>query len=248
MAADTSDHIIYYLSIEDKYRGLLGEVRAWENLKIATEGSLVWVMGFSLTQVESVIVQSIPYKQIYYAQDNKLFPYNSMLPDRDVPALLWTPIQRGIPIKLPDFNHNYFGVDELLQIKLVPSKVEQQPYGLLCELSALGEYIKQAPAIRLASLVWVRVEDKQALILGTPFLPIEGTAFWKLGQHLLPLGYEFEEPLLQQVLTELLDETAQNWMLWDVHHSFSEVKRACFQKLSISSYRLSISNPTPLPH
>jgi hypothetical protein len=35
-----------------------------------------------------------------------------------MPNLLWTPIERALSIDLPSFNHNFFGINQSVDIKL----------------------------------------------------------------------------------------------------------------------------------
>jgi len=106
MAEDSANDIVWYLQTLTEHKDALSDIRPWDNLKVGFEGQEIWVTGFSFAQIESLEIKSNPYVSVFYAKGAKLFPKNSQLPARNIPALLWTPIQRAFPIKLPSFNHD----------------------------------------------------------------------------------------------------------------------------------------------
>ena len=79
----------------------------------------VWISNFEQVQIESVLVKAIPNVTLYYSKNSKLFLLNSLLPSCKEPMLLWTPIERALPLKIHSFNHNYFGLDDKLSISIV---------------------------------------------------------------------------------------------------------------------------------
>ena len=240
MAADSTNDISYFLSVEARYQDHLGNIRDWENLKMGKEGNLLWLKGFTEEQLSAMDLQTIPYKKMYYAKGAKLFEQGSLLPCRDQPALLWTAISRSLPLRLPDFNHNYFGIDNKVSVQLSQTAVEKDAFALICPLAELGNYLQTAPAIRLQPLKWVVINQKNALILGAPLLPIKGKAFWQNRDSLLPLGYDFELSILSSSINEALNPSRNNWLLWNEQHNYTNIPKELFQALSISSYRKTI--------
>ena len=107
MAQNAADDIDFFLLLNDAYKSDLGTIRIWNNLKVAFDEKHIWVKDFTHNQINSIEVKSIPYKTIFYSKGAKLYLQNSLLPDRNIPAsLLWTSIDRALPIRLPSFNHN----------------------------------------------------------------------------------------------------------------------------------------------
>ena len=241
MAQDPANGVGWYLSVDTAHRHYLGAIRHWGNLKVATEEGLLWVRDFTAVQVDSVEVKSIPYKQLYYAREGRLFLQGSLLPDRPVPSVLWTPIERALPLKLPAFNHNYFGVADRLVTRLAPSGTEKEASCLLTDIQALGHYIETAPAIRLKHLSWVMVGNDQALVLGRPLLPIEGAAYWRKDDFLLPAGFDLELPSLVPVLNHQLNAQGTHWVIWDTRGRYHPLSKDLLRPLSISSFRRSIN-------
>ncbi len=152
--------------------------------------------------------------------------------------LVWMPLERGLPLDLPSFNHNYFGISEKLTIRLVPSEKEAEPAALLTPIHILRDYILTAPAVRLNPLSWVIIDDK-ALILGRPLLPLPGDSFWwGQGGVLLPTGLDWEWPVLEPTLLGELDPGQDNWLLWDRDGRYTAIDKYQTRALSISSFRL----------
>src|SRR5688572_20218731 len=206
MAGDTSDGINYFISIEKEHLDFLGEIRHWQNIKIGFEEALVWLKDLTHSQVDAIEVKCIPFKQLYYSKGAKLFRQGSLLPERNIPPLLWTAIDRGLPVKLPSFNHNYFGITEKIAIKIIASSEEAEAYALLTSMQSLGSYLETASAIRLKNLQWSIIND-QAMIFGVPLLPVNGTVYWRNAHFLFPAGYNLELHTLLPVLNNMLNES-----------------------------------------
>jgi hypothetical protein len=243
MAADLSKDVIYLLEIGKPHLDFLGPVRHWGQLRIAASPDGYWVRGLTAEQLESTEIRSIPFKKLYYqyeGQPQLLFPYGGTVPVKKLPStLLWTPLEKTMPLEHPSYNHNYFGLSEKLTIRLVVAAQEQEPEGLMVSLRQLGEYIQTAPAVRLEPLSWVIVDD-QALILGRPLLPLPGKSYWRRGNHLLPAGLDFEWSVLAPTLERELDPEC--WLLWDEEGWWLAVSKDACRPLSISSFRLSIGS------
>ncbi|GAA4340625.1 hypothetical protein [Flaviaesturariibacter amylovorans] len=237
MAVDPANGVGYYLCIAGEHRDLLGGLRGAAHLKVGTEEGLIWVRDLSVAEIESVAVKSIPYKKLYTAADGLLFPLGSRLPDRRLPSLLWTPIDRALPVTLPRGNHNYFGVPDTVDIRLVPTHTEQAPQALLAPLPSLAAYMEGAPAVRLAPLRWLLVSERAALITGTPLLPLPGVAFWRRGNLLLPAGSDLEFPVLAPALQARLDPSGGHWILFPPEGGYWLADKTLFKPLSIGSFR-----------
>jgi hypothetical protein len=242
MAQNTSNDINYFLAIDEKHLDFLGKIRHWANLKMAMEDNFCWVKDFTYEQINALEVKTIPYKTIYYSQENKLFKQDSLLPERTIPMLLWTPIERALSIELPSYNFNYFGVNDQVSVKLVQSEQEKPVFGMLVDRRVLEEYIQNAPAIRLQKLKWTILDESAVFIIGEPNLPIQGEGFWKNGDFFLPIGYDFELPILTNVLSQLIDPNHRNYIVYGLDNQYFLMGKHDFQPLSISSFRLSFYN------
>jgi len=232
---------MYFLEIKKEHKDFLGSIRHWENLKIAFETDTIWIKDFSLEQINAAEIQQIPYKKVYELKEHLLFEKNSLLPSKKLPSgLLWTPILRALPVALPKFNHNFFGIDHKLKIAVKPSEDIKEAAAMLVDYEELKLYIQTAPKYRLQALQWV-ILDKKALIIGNPLLPIKGITYWLDHNFLLPTGYNFEWFSLAQTFQETLNPTGENIIIWNMDNSYSNIPKRNIKPLSISSFRLTFS-------
>ena len=208
-------------------------------LRMAIDEDDIWVRGIPPNQLYSPEIRSIPFKKIYYQQDNALFLLGGNLPEERLKtSLLWSPINKALPVETPTYNFNYFGVQETVDFKLVPSSNEQEVTALLVELDVLEQYILKAPAIRLQTIQW-SIINKKALLVGSPLLPIPGKSYWQRQNFLLPSGYDFEYPELSDYYRKNLQQTHDEYIILQSDNTYFKITEEQFKPLSRSSFRLS---------
>ena len=238
MAEDPFHDVTWLLEIEQQHLDYLGPVRHWGQLKMAASPGSYWISGLTADQLESPEIKSIPFKSLYFAKGQLLFHRGGLVPVKKLPDfLVWTPLERGLPLDLPSFNHNYFGIAEKLIIRLVPSRKEEEPAALLTSIAHLRTYILTAPAVRLIPLSWVIIDDR-VLILGKPLLPLPGDSYWRKGDDLLPAGLDWEWSALTGALNQEFNPEGDLWLLWDKDGQCLAVEKRLCRPLSISSFRL----------
>lgn len=242
METNASSRIAYYVMMNEADLDDMAALRQWTNLKIAFDAGQIWVSNFEEYQIDSVGVKSIPHKTIYYAKAGKLYPKNSLLPARNEPALLWTPIERALPIQLDDFNHNYFGTEERLAVKLVAIDTPKEAQVMLTSLDNLREFAETAPAIRLKPLEWVLMDNTDVLIFGQPVLPIKGSMFWVSHHAILPVGYDFEWTLLTAFIDKKINADKDHWVIWNQDATYFKIAKKAIRRLTLSSVRRTIKN------
>jgi len=242
MADYTANTIIsYLLEIPAVHKELLGHLRHLGNLKAALVDEVLWVKEISPDQAESALIKGLPYSKLYYSKGGLLFFKDSLLPARKLPQALWSPLAYVLPVELPSFNHNYFGISQKIRVKITPSQKEQPVYAVLTDKTTAGDYIQTAPKVRLNKLKWLGV-GKSLLIVGTPLLPVAGRSFWMYNDFLIPLGFDFELPLLAKKLKQRLDPDNKMIILWQDNNTYLSVEKEAFKPLSISSFRLTYSD------
>ncbi len=242
MEKNSTNNIIYYLQIEKNNAEFLGNLRDWANLKVAFEEQFIWVKDFTEIQVNATEIRSIPFKTIFYELNNKLFLQHSNLPSRNIPSMMWTPIERAVSVEFPSYNHNFFELKNKVDIRLIPSQNENEGQAIITNIDVLNEYINSAPVIRLQPLSWVILEGSKVLILGKPILPLQGKIFWINRSMLLPTGYDFELPQISYILDEQLTKQNNNWVVWNEDAYYYLVPKDLLKPLSISSFRESIKS------
>lgn len=242
MAENITGNINWYVCVPVKDKQYLSGIRHWQHLKIAFESDHIWIKDITQEEVDSVEIKGLPSKEIFYQQGNKLYCKGSLLPQRNAPALLWTPVERALPIELPVFNHNYFGIQQQIQIKMREVENEENVMCLITTKSTLEKYINEAPAARLQHLKWVLLSDDRIVILGNPILPINGEVLWQRGSFLIPAGYDFELSILSSAINEQINATNENWIIWDRSGNYFSINKNFFVPLTIGSFRLTTNN------
>lgn len=245
MAKDAANDIGYkVLMIESVYKHYLAEIRHWMNLRVANDGARIWIRDFNEEQLLSATLKSIPFARLYNIKDNQVFPEGRLLPEQQMPALLWVPVERGLPLTLPALNHNFFGIVEKVAVSLVPSDKEEDTCALLVDIPALERYIQQSPAIRLERLRWCLVSaagGQRALIYGKPLLPLEGQAFWQSADFLVPAGYNLEFPAFTHINSKKSNPEQNHLLLWTTPEKYILIPKEQLEPLSISSFRLTVN-------
>jgi hypothetical protein len=243
MAKDAANSIVYYLSVNQENKADLARIRQWGNLKVGFEENTIWIKDLDYVQVNSTEVKSIPFKAVYYEKQGKLYPLNSLLPQCLVPSLLWTPVERALPVKLPSFNHNYFGIHEQIDIRLVPHDAEAEAVAMITDTGVLKQYIETAPSVRLEKIRWCLQEGNKVLLLGRPLLPLPGDTFWQRKDLLLPTGFDFELHLLTDIIQKRVNPGRDHWVCWNTDGTCWLVAKENMMPLSRSSFRLSYQHP-----
>jgi len=242
MAADATKELSFYLQIPISELSPLGSVRNQKHLKMGAEDDFVWVKGFSEPEIRSTLIRSIPYARRFYEQNGRLYLIDSQLPERSIPAILWTPIERYLPLEVAKYNHNFFGLDDKVELTLVPSDREQEAEALLVSAKVLAQYVETAAEFRMKPIKWLVLGKAEALLIGKPLLPLPGKTYWKREKLFLPTGYELNHPMLHAALASKLNLRANDLLLWHTDAGLNVLKASYFKKLSISSVRLTMSN------
>lgn len=224
----------------------LAAVRNWSNLKVAFNADDLWIKDLDYAQMSSIEIKSIPSKKIFYEKEGNLYLYNSLLPESPVPAVLWTAIERALPVKLPDYNHNFFGIDEQINASIISTESEHAPVAMIVAADILKDYLSTAPAVRLKSLRWAILNDNLCFVYGTPLLQLSAATFWSAGNHVLPAGYDFEFPMLAGILQKKIDLENETLIVWNTDSTYFLIGKNDLQPLSLGSYRSSMKNLTVL--
>jgi len=240
MEENAADDLTYFLCLEDKDQNDLSSIRHWDHLKVAFKDTSIWIKGFDYVQINSKEVKSIPFKTLFYSSKGKLFILNSLLPDRNIPALLWTPIERALPVKFSSFNHNFFGINEKISPKLIPSDNEAEAEAMITDIQNLTIYLDSAPGIRLKDIKWTLLNNDKVLLIGKRLLPMEGDTFWKRGNFLIAAGFDINLYLLTDTLNVLLNPQNDHYIIWEKNGNCSTIDKSDFEQLSLGSFRKTI--------
>lgn len=234
MAENFADYVVQIETINKEY---LGQIRHWDNLKLATEANYIWIKNFTEIQLASTEFKSIPFTTTYVCKDNLLFQKGSLLPSKRISNLLWSPIGRVLSIELSNLNHNFFGIHQTVDIKLKPCDTEQQATILMSNIQTASNYIIKASAVRLKPLKWLLIDSEKVLIFGEPMLPIDGKSFWQNGNFIFPVGLQLEFQLLEKFIEKKINLFQNQWIWWISEDNYCLIDRTVLKPLSISSWK-----------
>ena len=242
MAKNSTDIIEFLVRIDRTDLASLAQIRHFENLKMAFHENDVWITGFSMEQINAADVKTLPKKSIFYQKNMRLFPKDSLLPTDKLPSsLLWTPIQKALLLEAPQLNHNFFGIQDHIDIQLTRFKGEKQPFATLINLDEHSRTtIQNSPSFRLKPLRYTIINTSKLLVLGHPTLPIRGLSFWQYDDFILPNGYHFKFPILSNSIKQCINAKGDHYVLWQKNNSYALIKKTDFKPLSISSFRRTI--------
>lgn len=244
MAKHASNTLDYILQTTKPNLQALSQIRHFSNLKVAFDGQNIWIRGFSLEQIDSPEVNTLPAITIYYIKDNLLFPKGSLLPQTKIPSrLLWSTIQQAFVLEEPSINPNYFGIHDTISPKIVLSKIEQQTVAILAEINSKTiQIIESTGAYRFQNLKYTLINNDKILIIGTPLLPIQGDSYWLDKDFLFPNGYQLEFPILNESIKQIINPNNKYYVLWQKDNNYSLIPKSNCVPLSISSFRLTLSS------
>lgn len=239
MAEDSSKRIKeFWAELPRIDEDFLGSIRDWKNVQISLEDEIIWLKGFTDEQAVSSEIQQLPNFILYELREGLLFRKDALVPTRKVrTALLWAPIDKALKLTFPPTNHNFFGIDEKIEIRLKPSEDEQPATALLSSIIEIKDKIIELPKFKLEKIDWLVINDK-ALFLGNPLLSFPGKTFWTKDHHLLPTGFDFEFKNWSSLLQRKYNASQDQWLLWNENGNVLHLNKDDFRKLSVSSFRL----------
>lgn len=240
MEGDATTAITFYLKIPSIHKRHLGTIRHWAFLKIGFDNTDTWLKGFTETEIRSVEVKAIMAKELFYEKKGQLFKLDSLLPSASVPSVLWSTIDRGLPLEIAQFNHNYFGIEERVQPRLVRSDREEQTEVLKTTLAELESYLDTASSIRLKSIEWLIVNETEVWLWGTPMLPIRGETFWRQNHCIVPAGYDLQITNLYAAINETINSDNDHWIIFREDGRYFTLRKSHVKPLTLGSFRLTL--------
>jgi hypothetical protein len=228
---------MYVLIIPLEHKNQLYSIRHWENLKLALKENFCYVKDFTDVQIQSVLIKQMTFVKIYLEKEQLLFRINALIPELKMPlGLLWSPIAFSLPLDKIKYNHNFFGIHEKVNLKLVSCSLPQISKAILVEFEALKNYIENAPQVRLQSLYWIRIDEK-IIIFGEPLLPIQGKSYWLNHQIYVPNGYTFEYQSLSKIISHSLVNN-ESIIFYTNFQEYIIIPKEKIKPLTIGSFRL----------
>lgn len=228
----------FLFKIDKKDLASLATVRCMPGLMAAEEGDMIWLHA---TEADNAVKQ-LPVKNTFTIDDNNhLFLPGGLTPVDTLKEMPWQPLTTFINVALPA-SALPGKVNDLVPVKLVPSKTAQQGIALLTTLAAWKNYAETAPATRLRALRFAVSEKMDVLIAGHPLPPLPGTEYWAINNILVPAGYCFEISIAAAFIKEQVNNTGDALILFDRDGHWQKISKTMFVPAKRSAIRLTKYN------
>jgi hypothetical protein len=183
----------------------LGALRRMIGLRVARQGSKIWLRGIPYDQALELEILQLPAIERYALDPEELlFLPNALTPIAFLPQLQWQLIKAFLPIEAPIAG--YGGqLEAEISVELVPSAVEAAPAALLCRLSVLQAWAHSSAAARIHALRFVAESSGQVIVSGEPLPSLPGQSFWQMAGLYLPAGFALAYPILASSILKRLD-------------------------------------------
>ena len=224
------------IQIHQKDFATLGSVRTLGALQVAKEEQYFWIRGIAADNIP-IKVRQLPATATYHLDEAlRLFPLGKITPVGKLKNLDWLPISKFVEVEFP--KAALAGKTNLTQaIKIIPSENTQEGNALLTNLSVWKKFANEAATIRLEKIKYAVSETSEVLILGTPLIPIPGKEFWIRNHILLPNGFDFEYPILAEVIQQQLNPKKDGILLFHKNGTWEKILNTDFVKGTRSAIR-----------
>lgn len=219
--------------VKNKYRDRLGSIRNVPGWKAAADETEIWLKGPVSNGAFQNALSSLPAEANYFMDDDSLlFPVGKQTPVRILRELDWQNLRDFLPLEMPvSAMPGETGVK--VQIKLVRSALEQEAYVLKIQLKDWKIYVETAPDIRLQQLRFAVSGSQEVLVMGNPLPAIKGQRYWRNKNLLLPAGFDFDPPVLADLLP-----AAGDLVLFDEQGNRERIPAAAFAAAERATIRL----------
>lgn len=185
------------LSLDHLHR--VGDLRAWNTIEGATDGTMLWLRGEGLDEARQRLLAPIADGPVYRLEDDgRLTPCGNAVPTGRLPDLQWQPLNPVLPLAK-------MAVVRLPRTALVleRSSNERQDVILVTDWTSFQGWALSAPEIRLQACRFAveettRIErdsnltnSVRVVIQGDPLPPLSGERYWLAGCVGVPLGYRW---------------------------------------------------------
>lgn len=179
---------VVVLKINKTFKNTLTSVRDITAIGIAEYDGNIWAKYVVENETTKNRLFEVRFEDWYVLKQNYLFKSKQITPEMAFFSTKWEPIGHYFPVTLPPVAMGAKLPHASVVLQLKDHHVFETPVALLVEKSELKAYLKYAPNFRYNALTYAESTKGQVLLLGTPLLPIQGTAYWKYKDVLLPCG------------------------------------------------------------
>lgn len=228
----------YVIILAEKDLEALGHIRCWPQARAAAHEGRIWLRGIFAKEQPAVKILQLPAQRTYRLDaDNRLFPPGALTPERELPRLDWRPLSTFLPVDLP-VSALPGKIQDQIMLKIVPATGAGKGAALLTEWPVWAAFVDTAPAIRLSRLRFAASADGKALVLGDVLPPLPGREYWMRDGVLLPGGYDFEFPVVAELVQKKYNPKNDALLLFDESGRMDSISKKHIVQTTRSAVRL----------
>jgi hypothetical protein len=210
------------LVLAEKFKSQIGKIRTVPGWQAALHLDRIWLKGPLNNGEDQLLLYALPVIESYEIDEqNRLFPLNSLTPTAIMEPMDWQAITDFLPVELP-----VSALPGTLQmhmpVRLLRVASTKPTYALQISLPVWRSFVDGAPLVRLQQLRFAVSTDQQVLVVGDPLPPVPGTGYWRNGNLLIPVGFDFDPPLLADLLVHRLD-TKEGFIVFNENGQWTNI-------------------------
>ena len=215
----------------------LSNIRTWPGLLVAVTGDEIWVRGIP-PDTTDIQLRKLPAKHTFLADaQERLFLPGKHTPHDMLKKMSWEAIASFMTVELP-VSAMPARSGEGYAVRLAPTTANAEPFAILTTLEHWKTYADTAPLIRLQRLSFAVCETGEVLIIGTPVPSMPGKVFTLRDNILLPAGYDFDPPVIGQLIPSWSGTESDTLLLFRVDGQWEKIPGNVFVRASRSAIRL----------
>lgn len=228
----------YIVVLAEKDAEALGQIRCFPGLQAAAREGHIWLRGIVAKTQPPVLIRQLPALQTFLlGPGEQLFPIGGLTPTSLLPPLDWQALPAFLPAELP-VSALPGSIGERVPLRIVASGRAEKGAALLTGWPVWAAYVEKAPAVRLQGLRFAASERSQALITGDILPPLPGREYWLQAGLLLPAGFDFEFPVLAELIRKKYNPENATVLIFDENGAFEKIDRNLFAPATRSAIRM----------
>ena len=221
------------LEIEEKDFGELGPMRTRKGWEVCGEGGRWWLR---VPESDAGIAAMVPSLGRYRDDGmGGMVPVGKRLPVGGVPAGVWEPLVRMLPVARPEVRAGG-RADDRVMVQLVPGVAERRASLLLTDLETMLRWAEGASRLRMGRLE-MAVSGRRVLVRGEPLPPVSGEAWYVEGSLAMPCGLGLGERCWSGWVETVLGVGRGGLVLWFADGGYEVVPVEAFVGVTLGALR-----------
>lgn len=210
------------LVLAERFKNELGKIRTVPGWQAALHLDRIWLKGPLSNGKDQLLLYALPVMESYEIDEQgRLFPLNSLTPTAVMEPMDWQALTDFLPVVLP-VSALPGMPQQYMPVRLLRVASTKPTYALQTSLLVWRSFVDRAPLVRLQQLRFAVSTDEQVMVVGDPLPPVPGKGYWRNGNLLIPVGFDFDPPLLADLLMRRWD-TKQGFFVFNENGQWTNI-------------------------